>query len=296
MPRRWLEAWLAERLFPAGTQADDFLLPAGEPALTAADSVSWQVVKNPLSVFIGGVAAVVLELAEPRVRSGVWDHTTFRAAPLARIQRTGYATMMTIYGPRSRTERMIAAINGRHRAIAGTTPGGLAYRADDEPLLEWVQVTANYGFLEAYRTWVRPLAAADVDRFYAEGQAAARLYGVAHPPGCASEVAAVLQKMQALLEPSDIIFEFLRIVQDMPALPRIARPLQGLLIKAAVQSLPARTRTQLGLDGRHWQLASWQAALLRALCRAADRFPLDTHPAVQACRRMGLDGARLYSA
>jgi uncharacterized protein (DUF2236 family) len=35
------------------------------------------VFKNPLSLFIGGVTAVIMELAEPRVRTGVWEHTTF---------------------------------------------------------------------------------------------------------------------------------------------------------------------------------------------------------------------------
>ena len=34
--------------------------------------------QNPLSLFIGGVTAVIMELAEPRVRTGVWEHTTFR--------------------------------------------------------------------------------------------------------------------------------------------------------------------------------------------------------------------------
>ena len=56
----------------------DFLRPAGEAAFVSPDSVSWRVFKNPLSLFIGGAAAVIMELAEPRVRTGVWEHTTFR--------------------------------------------------------------------------------------------------------------------------------------------------------------------------------------------------------------------------
>jgi uncharacterized protein (DUF2236 family) len=44
-------------------------------ALVPADSISWRVFKNPLSLVIGGVAAVIMELAEPRVRTGVWEHT-----------------------------------------------------------------------------------------------------------------------------------------------------------------------------------------------------------------------------
>ena len=50
--------------------AVDFTQPAGEPALAPHDGVAWQVFRNPISLFIGGVTAVLLELAEPRVRSG----------------------------------------------------------------------------------------------------------------------------------------------------------------------------------------------------------------------------------
>jgi len=65
-------------LFDLGDQSyADFLRPSGEAALVSPDSVSWRVFKNPLSLFIGGVAAVIMELAEPRVRTGVWEHTTF---------------------------------------------------------------------------------------------------------------------------------------------------------------------------------------------------------------------------
>ncbi len=65
-------AGLVQGLYqPEGGPRVDFRQPAGEPALAAPDSVSWRVFKNPVSLFVGGVTAVILELAEPRVRSGV---------------------------------------------------------------------------------------------------------------------------------------------------------------------------------------------------------------------------------
>ena len=42
---------------------------------------------------VGGIAAVILELAEPRVRTGVWEHTSFRRDPVTRMRRTGYAAI-----------------------------------------------------------------------------------------------------------------------------------------------------------------------------------------------------------
>jgi uncharacterized protein (DUF2236 family) len=290
--QRALEAQLLRLLVAPGVTpeayADDFLLPAGEPALAPAGGISWQVFGNALSMFVGGVAAVVLELAEPRVRSGVWDHTRFRDEPLHRLQRTGHAAMLTVYGARSRTLAMIGHVNRMHAKIVGATPTGQSYRANDPELLLWVHATASYGFLEAYRTCVRPLPPADVDRFYAEGREAARLYGVATPPASEAELGALLEAMRPRLEPSDIVFEFLHIVRRMPALPRGLRPLQGVLVKAAVACLPPWARVRLGLDGPAWRLAPWQWRLLRRAGRAADRLALGTHPGLLASRRLGL--------
>jgi len=119
-----LDAAARDYVQPAGMPAFDFSTPAGEPALAPADSVSWRVFANPVALFIGGVTAVLLELAEPRVRSGVWDHTSFRTDPLPRMKRTGLAAMVTVYGARSRAEAMIAGIGRMHGRVTGVTPAG----------------------------------------------------------------------------------------------------------------------------------------------------------------------------
>src|SRR5258708_30653938 len=127
-------------LFDLGDQfSADFLRPAGEAALVSPDSVSWRVFKNPLSLFIGGVAAVILELAEPRVRTGVWEHTTFRTDPIRRLRRTGLAAIVTIYGTRGKAEAMIARIRRMHDRVAGLTPAGAICRANEPGILSWVQ-------------------------------------------------------------------------------------------------------------------------------------------------------------
>src|ERR1700743_126117 len=80
--QRGLFERLAAKLSPDTHSRIDFTKPAGEPALTSPDSVSWRVFKNPISLFIGGVTAVLMEFAEPKIRSGVWDHSTFKTDPL----------------------------------------------------------------------------------------------------------------------------------------------------------------------------------------------------------------------
>ena len=99
----------------------------------------------------------------------MWEHTTFRLNPIRRLRRTGLAAMITIYGARSTAEAMIARVRRTHDAVAGTTPSGEPYCASDPELLNWVQGTAAYGFLQAYHAYVQPLLSSERDRYYAEG-------------------------------------------------------------------------------------------------------------------------------
>jgi uncharacterized protein (DUF2236 family) len=249
------------------------------------------VFKNPLSLFIGGVAAVIMELAEPRVRTGVWEHTTFRVDPIGRLGRTGLAAMVTIYGARRRAEAMIARVRRMHDRIAGSTPAGKAYRANDPELLNWVQGTAAYGFLQAYHAYVRPLSDLERDRYYAEGTLVASLYGA----NASTSEAALKMRFEAMtnqLERSDILFEFLAIMRSAPILPLPLRPVQPLLIRAAIDLTPLWLRTIVGLtdDG----LNALEAGVVRQIGAFADRLVLETNPAVQACRRMRLSANYLY--
>src|SRR5207244_11467884 len=166
---RRLDAAARRLLNAKGALSIDFSGPAGEPALVGPDSVSWRVFKNPVTLFIGGVTAVLLEFAEPRVRTGVWERSTFRINPLGRLTRTGLAAMVTVYGARSTAEAMIASVGRMHDKIQGETPAGQAYRANDVTLLTWVHATAGFGFTEAYSRYVRRLSRQERGRLYQEG-------------------------------------------------------------------------------------------------------------------------------
>ena len=264
--------------------APDFTQPVGEPALSPADSVSWIVFGNPVSLFIGGITAVLLELAEPMVRSGVWDHTTFRTDPLKRMRRTGLAAMVTVYGARSVAERMIAAVRRMHDRVQGITPAGIPYQANDPELLRWVHATAAFGFLEAYHSYVRPVSPADRDRFYAEGEPVARLYGAHSAPASEEELQQLFDSMTPRLEQSEIIFEFLDIIRDLPLLPPPLRPMNHLFVRASIQLLPPPIRETLGLQSEGLPIGA--ASAIRVLGKLADRLDLHSSPASQARRRV----------
>jgi len=287
-----LEAAARALLEPSDRSHVDFSRPTGEVALVSPDSVSWRVFKNPLSLFIGGVAAVIMELAEPRVRTGVWEHTTFRLNPIRRLRRTGIAAMVTIYGARSMAEAMIAGVRRMHDMVAGTTPSGEAYCANDPELLNWVQGTAAYGFVQAYHTYVQPLSSSERDRYYAENVPAARLYGATGAPTSEAELEMLFHAMASRLERSDVVLELLVIMRSAPVLPLPLRLVQHLLVRAAVDLTPRWVRTRLRLSGHG--LRAWEAEIVRQAGALADRIVLESNPAVQACRRMHLPADYLY--
>jgi len=255
--------------------------------------VSWRIFKNPVTLFVGGVAAVILELAEPSVRTGVWEHSGFRRDPVRRLERTGMAAMVTVYGARSVAEAMIADVVRMHDRVMGETPAGEAYRANDVRLLTWVQATASFGFIEAYHRYAQPLSPAEIDRAYDESAPAARLYGALDAPRSDAERLALFEAMRPGLEPSPIVLEFLKIMNNAPIVPRLLKPAQRLLVRAAVDMVPGWVRERLGLPAA-CGLRPWQAPLVRLAGALADRIVLRSGPPAQSCRRLGLPADFVY--
>ncbi|MBX3741377.1 MAG: DUF2236 domain-containing protein [Akkermansiaceae bacterium] len=279
-----LETLLRSQLDDGSGRGMDLSQPAGEPALVPADSVSWRVFANPVTLVIGGITAVLLELAEPRVRSGVWDHTTFRTDPLRRMRRTGMAAMVTVYGARSQATRMISGVRRMHEQVRGTTPDGIPYEANDPELLRWVHATAAFGFLEAYHHYVQPLDQAERDRYYEEGAPISCLYGAEAAPVSEKELIGLFTGTLPLLEPSEILSEFIGIMESLPLLPPPLRRFNRTIVSASVGLLPPEIRTKLGLGGRLPHPTATK--VLSFLARQADGLELDSSPVVQARRRI----------
>ena len=272
-------------LYPSNSPRPDFLSPPGEPALVPEGSVSWRVFANPVTLFVGGVLAVILELALPKVRHGVWDHSTFRADPKGRLQRTGLAAMVTIYGPESAALKMIAGVNAAHARVSGVTRAGEPYDATDTALLIWVQATAAFGFGAAYDALARPMTPAQWDVLFAESRPIAEAYGAKGAPVSTAEWRALLERTAPKLETSEVVETFLALMADNPVLPAIARPIQGSLVRAAVGLVPPKA----GLALPRWQPSRADRALAKTAASVAERLRIASSPPVLACRRLGLD-------
>src|SRR5262245_66626544 len=97
----------------------DFLQPAGAAALYAPDSLAWQIYKNPVSLFIGGITAVLLELGEERVRSCVRNHSVFPSDPLTRLLTNGRSSPRIVHSPHARGARRCRVHSGSSGLLRG---------------------------------------------------------------------------------------------------------------------------------------------------------------------------------
>jgi len=265
----------------------DFTRPRGEPAYAEPGSVSWRVFANPVALAIGGVCAVLLEFADRRIRSGVWDHSTFPTDPIGRGQRTGMAAQIGVFGPRSAAEDVIARITRMHAKVEGEAPDGTPYRALDAELLNWVAATASYGFVMAYHRFVRALGAEEADRFFVEAIPVGRLYGAADLPASLAEFERMCDARIAGFEPHPINLEFLAIVGSTKAVPGVPDWLKRELANAAIAILPPAVRRVLEL-GDAYDLSRSGRLAIRALGRLADVVPRPDSPPGHASERLGL--------
>jgi uncharacterized protein (DUF2236 family) len=255
--------------------------------------MQWRVFKNPVALGVGGVAAVLMEFADARIRSGVWDHSTYKADPIGRSKRTGVAAMVGCYGPASAARRVIQGVTNMHAKVSGKTPTGEAYRALDTELLDWVGATAAFGFVTAYDKFVAPLSEEDKARFYSDGAVVGRLYGAQVCPQSSADFLRMMDKLADRFEPHPIVEEFLTIIQSGKAAPNTPRFLHRALARGAVSILPLLIRRKLQL-GKAYDLTTTDWLALRLAGAVAERRPDPKSPACQASVRLGLPSNFLY--
>jgi uncharacterized protein (DUF2236 family) len=271
----------------------DFAKPPGAAAFCDPTSISWRVFKNPIALSVGGVAAVLLEFADARIRSGVWEHSTFKQDPIGRVERTGMAAMIGVYGPKDAARRVIQGVTNMHARVQGKTPGGESYKALDVELLDWVSATASWSFLTAYDRFVAELSETDKSRYYAEGAPVARLYGVQAPLRSDADFETLMERLLPRFEPHPIVTEFLSIMETSPGPLGLPRMLRRALVRASVSILPVRVRERLQL-GPEYDLSAPATLMLRGLGALTERVAVRDAPPAQACVRLGLPADFLY--
>lgn|SRR5215471_8906879 len=70
-------------------------------------------------VILGGLPAVLLQVAHPMVAQGVWDHSGFERDPLARMISTLDATLVMTFGDSDQAAGKAGKIRLRHQSVHG---------------------------------------------------------------------------------------------------------------------------------------------------------------------------------
>jgi uncharacterized protein (DUF2236 family) len=115
-----------------------------------------------------GGRAILLQLADPGVASGVARHSDFVSAPLRRLTGTLDYIYLVVYGTeveRAAARRHVERAHGPVRSRHGETP---AYAADDVHLQLWVAATLYDSAMAMHERVLRPLDASESERLYSE--------------------------------------------------------------------------------------------------------------------------------
>uniref|UniRef100_A0AAU1M2D8 DUF2236 domain-containing protein n=1 Tax=Streptomyces sp. NBC_00148 TaxID=2903626 RepID=A0AAU1M2D8_9ACTN len=200
------------------------------------------------AMFIGGLTALLLQSLHPVAMAAVSAHSGFRGDPWGRLQRTSTFLATTTYGTAGSAQSACERVKGVHARIHGVTEEGLAYRASDPHLLEWVHVAETDSFLRAHQRFgAHPLTAGECSRYVADMARVAEALGVPSPPRSAQALSARLQEYRAELRCTPQARETTRYLLLRPPIPVLALPFYGALAANAVALLPRWATSELNL-------------------------------------------------
>ncbi|HEX4560109.1 MAG TPA: oxygenase MpaB family protein [Mycobacterium sp.] len=111
------------------------------------ESLSWRYASDPRTV-LGGAFVQLMHLTHPTVGAGVRDHSSYRADPFGRLNRTlDYINLVTYGGPDA--VEVAQRVREMHRTIKGVNPDGTRYHAFEPEAFAWVQATLVNGLVMA---------------------------------------------------------------------------------------------------------------------------------------------------
>ncbi|MER6348705.1 oxygenase MpaB family protein [Streptomyces sp. NPDC001595] len=196
-------------------------------------------VHGDASMFIGGLAALLLQSLHPLAMAAVAGHSGFRGDPWGRLQRTSTFLAVTTYGPADRAQEACDRVRAVHDRVRGTAPDGRAYHAADPHLLCWVHIAEVDSFLRAHQRYgAHPLDAAGCDGYVADMARIAAALGVPDPPTDRAALDARLAAYRAELRGTPEARSTARYLLLRPPVPLPARLPYGVVAANAVSLLP----------------------------------------------------------
>lgn len=217
-------------------------------ALFAPDSVAWRVNGDIVTMMIGGVSGLLLQMLHPAVLAGVWDHSDFRSDMHGRLRRTAKFIAVTTYDHAEYGIAAIDRVRGIHDRIGGVLPDGTPYRVSDPALLAWVHVTEAISFLNAWIRYAEPdMPRADQDRYFAEMAVVAERLGADPVPHDRAAAEALIRSMHPPLRADARTREVAQLVLTQSVGAAMTDAASAVIMQAGVDLLPDWARQMHGL-------------------------------------------------
>ena len=147
------------------------------------NGIFWQVSGESV-LLLGGGAALLMQLAHPKIAAAIADHSDFREHPIQRLYRTVNTMQELIYGDQDTSLAATERVNHIHAGVYGSMregtsfyPVGTHYSAANPELVLWVYATLIATTLKTYSIFVRRLAPEEERAFYLESRIIAELFG-----------------------------------------------------------------------------------------------------------------------
>ena len=113
----------------------------GDPGLTGPGSVTWRISRERV-VSLGGLSALLLQLAHPLVAAGVAEHSSFQGDPAKRLMLTLEMLMVTTFGDVRQVGEMTRRIANIHRFVNGSLQEDVGEWHRGIPMSPWGDLLA----------------------------------------------------------------------------------------------------------------------------------------------------------
>jgi uncharacterized protein (DUF2236 family) len=147
-------------------------------------SASWKVNRES-ALFLGAGRAALLQLAHPWVATALEQHSTVMERPIARFHSTFRIVFTMIFGTAAQAAaaahhlyELHTHIEGEMAEDVGRWAHGPHYQANETAALRWVFATLVESAVLACEAVLPPLAAGELETYYADSRRLAGLFGL----------------------------------------------------------------------------------------------------------------------
>ncbi|MCF7673883.1 MAG: DUF2236 domain-containing protein [Akkermansiaceae bacterium] len=240
------------------------------------DSEIWRVNRYACGLLFGP-AAVLLQVAHPRVAQGVADHSDFRQDALRRLRGTLSTVNRIAFGTRVVAEQLRARMTAIHGRVRGEISSGMhgpqSYSAFEPDLLLWVLATLIDASIKGYEFSWGPLPDGRREILYRDFRRFGSYFGLGedHGPADYTAFAAYFAGMLA----NDVLGSHPLCAAIATSVVRPPNPLRDRMLGKlsdflAIETLPAHLRDRLGLRSTPW--TRLRMTILRRSAPTAFRF------------------------